>query len=520
MSTSYHAHGDTALPPFATTSVAGSSSLYPASSSSTYLPTGSTASLSGTEYLRDVFNKRIRSLIYLKRSLQGQHTWFHTVQLNPNELAAAFDNDRMHKRTLRYSLLGLSLSSILEIANPADMAKAIVSLINELDGYTDDNIVSLTSGTGAANFGGQRPKMRSFFKSGKQTLKRPTAAQAISEFGTLDSSMGPASTLATNEQSSYVVAPNIPFQLDFFQTFFTLCDILTEVYYKILSFFPKEATGAVGPEPVPSHHGTFPRASSPPSSASRHTSQEHERSGSISQTFSSVADISGNAETSEKAAAMPSAAPAISGVTQELLLKADAKIKKTMHAQVKEIDMLARQLIKDELTSLEPLIKDLALDTLGGVEFGSSGGAPSTRSVGSGLPSTPGSSLPFGYASSSHSGSAAESVPSSWAAVSPGSSIRTGSSLPLHLRRPLKSEPRTSHDSAHHGHHQFHLASLADADSSTSTSIGSLIRSRSGRLRSAINAERPPSLHAQSGTPTSDSSLPIYPSSTNSPTRD
>lgn len=465
-------HGDSTISPSAASSIAGSSTLY-STSSSTTLHTTSTVpstSLSGTDHLRDVFNRRIHSLVYLKRSLQGQRTWFSTIQLNTTELTSTFDNDRMHKRSLRYSLLGLSLSSILEIANPSDMARAIVSLINELDSYTDDNILAITSSTAASNFGTQRPRMRSFFKSGKQTLKRSTAAQAISEFGTLDSNMAPASTFAANDQNSYMMAPNIPFQLDFFQTFFTLCDMLTEIYYKMLSFLPKELTHGADAR---SSFATFPRAASPPTSASGHTSQEHDRTGSISQAFSAAND---NYSDANDRSGLQSSAPVISGMTQELLLKADAKIKKTIHAQVKDIDVLARQTIKDELSSLDPLMKDLGIDSVGtsNSAFHPSNGvvstAASTKStlVG-GLPSSSTTSLPFGFNSQSSSIASHSTVPTTTVNTITSSKLSgfvSSSGLPSHFRRPkdttttTTTTTRASQDSTHHGHHQFHVASM------------------------------------------------------------
>ncbi|SPO25362.1 uncharacterized protein UTRI_03225_B [Ustilago trichophora] len=535
-------HGDVAISPSAASSIAASSTLYSTSSSSTLHNTSvSSTSLSGTDHLRDVFHKRIRSLVYLKRSLQGQRTWFSTVQLNTTELASAFDNDRMHKRTLRYSLLGLSLSAILEIANPSDMARAIVSLINELDSYTDDNIVALTSSTGAANFGTQRPRMRSFFKSGKQTLKRSTAAQAISEFGTLDSNLGPASTFAANEQNSYMMAPNIPFQLDFFQTFFTLCDMLTEIYYKMLSFLPRDVTHATD---AASNFGTLPRAASPPTSASGHTSQEHDRTGSISQAFSAATDTYTDANDKS---ALQSSAPLISGMTQELLLKADAKIKKTIHAQVKDIDVIARQMIKDELSSLDPLMKDLGIDSIGSSSSAFlpsnpvASTAASTKSstpIG-GLPSSSTTSLPFGFTSqptSTASHSTASTTTANTSTSSKLSGFVSSSGLPSHFRRPKDTSTRASQDSTHHGHHQFNLASLGSGGSNKSPidenaqvgtgGIGSLIRSRSGRLRRVMSGEaRPSSSHGQasatSATPTSESTLPSYPTASGgSPTKE
>ncbi|KAJ1025441.1 hypothetical protein NDA13_004252 [Ustilago tritici] len=538
-SSSLHGHGDTTLSPSATTSFAGSSTLYSSSSVAHHhpaVPTSAT-SLSGTDHLCDVFNKRIRSLVYLKRSLQGQRTWLQTIQLDPAELASAFDNDRMHKRTLRYFLLGLSLSSILEISKPSDMARAIVSLINELDSYTDDSILSLTSGSAAASFGAQRTKMRSFFKTGRQTLKRSTAAQAISEFGTLDSSIGPASTLAANEQNSYLMAPNIPFQLDFFRTFFTLCDMLTEIYYKMLSFLPRDATAGYNSYPEAGPSGTFGRASSPPISASDSTSNEFDPNGSISQAFSAAGLDVHNETSSDNKTFLPASntsAPVISGITQELLLKADAKIKKTIHAQVKDIDVLARQLIKNELSSLGPLLKDLGLDTTGGST--GSNFPPSSSTVGawsvttkdssisSGLPASSTSSLPSGFSQSSstlHS-----TLPSNTSGGSKLSSFVTNSSLPSHFRRqqqpPPPRDPRTSQDSHHHGHHQFNLATIpndpnarAEAENGAGGGIGSLIRSRSDKLRKVMGTDRPPSSGGQRETPTSEGT-----SSISSPTKE
>ncbi|SJX62833.1 uncharacterized protein SRS1_13662 [Sporisorium reilianum f. sp. reilianum] len=490
-SSSNHTHSDHILSPSTT------SHTIPSSSTSAY-----TLSLSGTDHLRDVFHKRIRSLVLLKRALQGYTPWFQTVQLSPHELAVVFDNDRMHKRTLRYSLLGLSLSSILEIGNPSDLARAVVSLINELEGYTDDHVAALTSGTGAANFGTQRPKMRSFFKSGKQSLKRSTAAQAISEFGMLDSNMGPASTLTANsEQTSYLMAPNIPFQLDFFQTFFTLCDMLMEIYYKMLSFLPKDAaTSAHGADGTAQNHGTFPRTSSPPTSTSGHTSQDQDhRTGSISQAFSiATASDTYTDSAGDKASFTSAATPVISGMTQELLLKADAKIKKVINAQVKDIDNFARQTIKDQLASLDPLMKDLGLDAAAG---GSGPSAASQTSASrttsastsaNGLPASSTSSLPFSYTA----------PPTS---TSTPATIAPASSLPSHLRR-KPDIARTSQDSAHHGHHQISLTSAAGkegedaAEGAGAGTRGSLIRSRSGRLRGDKDGRE-------------DASVPVYPGS-------
>lgn len=412
----------------------------------------STSTISGVDHLRSTFQDRIRSLTHLKRSLSGQTPWLSTITLSPSSLASAFDTPYMTRRTLRYSLLGLSLSSILELSSPADLARAIISLINELDSCTDETISSLTSGTGAANFGTQRPKMRNLFRTNKSTIKRATAAQAISEFGPIDTSVG------IGEGTSYLMAPNIPFQMDFFQTFFTLCDMLSEIYYKMISFLPKD--------------DGVKRTSSPPNSASRHASGEFDRTGSISQTLST--DPSGSGE------AANTTPTTLNAMTQELLLKADAKIKKTIQLQVKEIDGVARQMIKDELASLDPLLKELGMPGSGSKDgvtpFPMSSGV-STRSgsLSGGLPTSSTTSLPFGFSNQ------------------PTASTTTPGRATSAFRRQPKPD-------AHLGHHQINLPPTPDSESTPS-----LIRSRSGKLRRAFSSEQ-----ANSETPTSDS--PISPS--------
>ncbi|PWY99757.1 hypothetical protein BCV70DRAFT_211992 [Testicularia cyperi] len=474
----------------------------------------STTSLSGPDFLRDLFHKRLISLVHLKRSLHSRQAWFQTVHMNQDDLAAAFDNDRMKKRTVRYLLLGLSLSGILEITNPSDMARAIVSLTNELDNLTDDTVVALTAGAGTTSQSTQRNKMRSFFKSGNKTLKRAAATQAISEFGFGDSTAGPSSSFAHPDQASYLMTPNIPMQLDFFQVFFTLCDMLTEVYHKMLSFLPKDATNiAAAADMYEAYSSGLSRTSSPPPSSTAGTGSERDRTGSISQAFSTVSSVSGHYDSvSSSAHDVPisdKSHPVISPMTQELLLKADAKIKKAINQQVKEIDILARQVIKQELASLDPSMQELGLGptqtdrSTGNGAAGIASNNGHTSGLGTGLPS--GSSLPFSIYTPAMSSSGAPGP-----AASHRVPDRQGA-IPPHVQRAAQQVPRSSTDMTQAtssafvpGHHQFNLASIGSGGSATAkaadtessqagTVLGSLIRSRSGKLRNVISGPRPSS---------------------------
>ncbi|PWN47539.1 hypothetical protein IE53DRAFT_245260 [Violaceomyces palustris] len=341
------------------------------------------------DYLRDLFQKRLHSFTYLKRSLSGKLSWFNTILLSQSDLSSVFDHEKMRKRTMRYTLLGLSLSSILEISTAQDMSKAILSLIQELDNLPDDSF-------------NNKPRMKSFFKSSTKTLKRSAANQALSDFSVHDGSsssigigmgigvgggMGVAPNMGsvnTGADYSYLVSPNIPFQLDFFQTFFTLCDAICEVYHKMISFLGSNADpvgSPIGPlspgsASFSSDHGSSSTLLNPPSSGGIQAGSpipplpnSSERDGWPSETSPfSVAFVNG-----------PALGGSVSSMTQDLMIKVDGKFKKIMSQQIKEIDALARQLIKEELSGLDPLMKDM--------------GIPATNSAFSTAPSSSASSI-------------------------------------------------------------------------------------------------------------------------------
>ena len=154
----------------------------------------STTLLSPTqENLRDLFNKRVHSFAYLKRTLSTRQSWFNTILFTPSDLGNAFDPERMRKRTTRFTVLGMSIASILEINSPNDTARAVISLINELEAIPDD-----------AMAGSVRPKMKNFFKSSSRTLKR----SALSEFDVAPGPVAGASS-TTDKDNSYLIAPNV-----------------------------------------------------------------------------------------------------------------------------------------------------------------------------------------------------------------------------------------------------------------------------------------------------------------------
>ncbi|KAF5324834.1 hypothetical protein D9611_004250 [Ephemerocybe angulata] len=277
------------------------------------------------EYLRELVQKRILTLTYIRNMHEGQGHWFHTIQISRNELAMAFNNSDMKKRTMRFAVLGLSLSSLLDINQPQDLLKGLLNTITEYDQSKEE---------------GEKSKMRLF----KRTNLRRGAA-GIPEF----------SGSFQEGDTSYLFTPHIPFALDYHETLLSLIDVISEVYNKISKL--------LGPSPFhPSHHMMGPLGLlTPLPGVSYLFHGEHHLPNSNDQDVASSLWGIANASLNAPGIAGPSASmmfgnvlgsPPISNWTPNL---GDMKV---MSVLLKDLDELARNGIKDELASLEPLLRN------------------------------------------------------------------------------------------------------------------------------------------------------------------
>lgn len=257
------------------------------------------------ENLRYMLQKRIATFSYLKRAHEGKVHWFNTILLQKEELDAVFSQAKMAKRTVRFAVLGMSLSVLLEISAAHDFLRGLLSLLSEFDTVTDENFKART---------------RNLFKAGSK--KRPSGVTDyplnVQESGDL----------------SYLVSPNIPFDLDYFQVLFTLCDILAEVYSKILSFVgPSSSTGA----------STFPGFPQPPSSMNNQGTTHIFQN--IYPATVSASGVSVNAiPSSDRRQGV-----GLSPMLLEVVMKIDTRLKKIIILLTKELEGVARTSIKDEL---------------------------------------------------------------------------------------------------------------------------------------------------------------------------
>ncbi|KAF8638849.1 hypothetical protein AX17_001907 [Amanita inopinata Kibby_2008] len=302
---------------------------------------GSPPLVQGTsvDILRELIHKRIITLTYIRSIHEGRSHWFHTILITRADLDRAFNNNDMKKRSLRYAMLGMSLSNLLDMTSAQDLLRGLTNIMNEFDQSKEDNDKPK-----------MRPTKRFIWKNAKNT-------DAVTE-------------------GTYLMGPHIPFVLDYHETLLSLLDIISEVYNRIFKL--------LGPSPFPhSQHYMGPLGLLSPhpgvsylfsgENTPSHQPQNYNGAPSRSSTLNLSQPQQGNG------GAYPTAAPSL-GVANTLLhggalgsppiinwsaswgdmvLKADSKIKKITTSLLKELDQLARNGIKDELTSLDPLLRNL-----------------------------------------------------------------------------------------------------------------------------------------------------------------
>ncbi|KAF8590461.1 hypothetical protein K439DRAFT_1627743 [Ramaria rubella] len=323
-----------------------SQSLYSESAGSSVTP-NSAATFQGTsiEYLRDMVQKRIITLTYMRNTHEGKTHWFHTILMTRAELEKVFNNTDMRKRTYRFAILAMSLSNLFDIQTSQDFLRGTLLTLSEFDQFQDENF---------------KPKMR-FFRVSKPPKRQ---AGGINDFPFPEAS-----------ETSYLMSPHMPFPLDYHQTLLSLLDILSEVYQKVARI--------LGPSPFQLN----PTSSSSASFASGSVSSNAHMMGplgllsphpGVSYLFSGAdaapeggdaslwGIVGGNNYNTGLAVSPP---PPWTIAMGEMFMKIDGKLKKVISALLKELDQFARNGIKDELASLDPLLRNMAISDTGREQY-------------------------------------------------------------------------------------------------------------------------------------------------------
>ncbi|KAJ7460943.1 hypothetical protein B0H11DRAFT_2160404 [Mycena galericulata] len=279
------------------------------------------------EYLRDLVQKRIITLTYVRNIHEGRSHWFHTIMISRAELDRVFNNVEMKKRTFRFAILGMSLSTLLDISQPQDLLKGLISTLQEYEQSREDS---------------DKPKIRLFrTKMGKRPGMLP---DYIGSYG--------------DASEAY-----LPFPLDYHQTLLSLLDVLSEVYNKISKLlgpspFTHSAQNMMGPlgllAPHPGVSYLFSSETGPVRNFAPGPGPTPTR------------EASGASRTQAPAATCPSPPATWNPALGEMVLKIDGKFKKITTVLLKELDQFARNGIKDELASLDPLLRNINIPEEGG----------------------------------------------------------------------------------------------------------------------------------------------------------
>lgn len=322
---------------------------------------------SGTsvEALQHVVQRRLQVLTMLKSSHEGHDFWFNTILLTRHDLEKVLNNTNMRKRTYRFTLLCMSLSALFEVQNtqitnpptPSDFLRSLLGTLSEFDQFIGSGAekagVGMMMGLVDAE---ARGKMRNLFRASRAT-RRPG----------VNGSSEHASGNDSSSDHSYLLFPALPFLLDYFQVLPTLCDILVALYHKLAYLLGTNPnTTAAAP------FAFLPHPSPPPDASS----------GSNYTNAPGICGMIGNLPGSDLWSLLNGmghvvGAPGHQGEVMQwtpgqldMVTKIDAKVKKILSILLKELDTIARDSIRDELSSLDPLLRNVTFSpTAGGMKF-------------------------------------------------------------------------------------------------------------------------------------------------------
>ncbi|WAQ92462.1 hypothetical protein PtA15_16A370 [Puccinia triticina] len=229
----------------------------------------------------------------------------------------------------------MSLSSLLDINNLQDFLKAMINLLHEFECIPNDNF---------------KPKISSLSRG----IFKQSAKSARKSAGGTDYSI----TLQDSGDPSFIYTPNIPFDLDYFEVWITLSDMLVEVYQKMIKFIDLSggSSGSLGTTTGGGSGGTTTGVPTPPSAGAApplSTTLAGPGAASIAVPLPPTRSSSNYSIVSVHQTHLTSA-------HIELISRIDAKLKKLIVVLTKEIDAMARAAIRDELAQLDPMLLSAA----------------------------------------------------------------------------------------------------------------------------------------------------------------
>ncbi|KAL2878502.1 hypothetical protein SGCOL_006212 [Colletotrichum sp. CLE4] len=218
--------------------------------------------------MQEIANKRISTLDYLRKAHEGRVYWFNTILFDKPDLARmpSFESRKLARRATNYLLLGLSLPTIVDLyANtPIEFLRSLNNLLQEFESFQQ-----LHSEGGTSTSSLSRARLPSMFRrqggksrrsaSGANDIGYPLDSDSASggSYGGIGGSSSASASvmsfasrdndLLPGEVYTHLLTPSLPFEPDFYETFATLCEVLIDVYTRVLSLVPtpRETTAPV-----------------------------------------------------------------------------------------------------------------------------------------------------------------------------------------------------------------------------------------------------------------------------------
>ncbi|TDZ15854.1 hypothetical protein Cob_v011145 [Colletotrichum orbiculare MAFF 240422] len=217
--------------------------------------------------MQEMANKRISTLDYIRKAHEGRVYWFNTILFDKPDLQRmpSFDQRKLARRATNYLLLGLSLPTIVDLyANtPIEFLRSLNNLLQEFESFQQ-----LHGEGGSSTSSLSRARLPQMFRrQGGKSRRSASGANDIGyplddgsgggNYGGIGSSSSASASvmsfassdndLLPGEVYTHLLTPSLPFEPDFFETFATLCEVLIDVYTKVLTLVPtpRETTAPV-----------------------------------------------------------------------------------------------------------------------------------------------------------------------------------------------------------------------------------------------------------------------------------
>ncbi|KAG5180821.1 hypothetical protein JKP88DRAFT_200220 [Tribonema minus] len=173
--------------------------------------------------LQALVEKRKSSFVYLKKTHEGGCYWLNCVQLNRKPDLEAYAAEIPRARTTQLFYLGLSLARLLQSGcGGAAVVRGALQLFEEWEYHFAGNAAQSVRGLMA--------------KVNTQTQGQGVEGGGSASGGGEDNNPVVARLCKFGSEMVYehLLTPPLPFALDYFEVFFSLCDIICQVYNKLM----------------------------------------------------------------------------------------------------------------------------------------------------------------------------------------------------------------------------------------------------------------------------------------------